>query len=257
MTAPMHDPAFVAALFDRCAARYRWWSVAASFGMVPWWRRICVGRLMGQRQIAALASRTRPDPAPVIADLMAGTGEVWPLILAELPRAEIRAYDISREMHAHAMDRLHRTRARRISHTAADVLTEDLEPDSVDAVICVFGLKTLDKAQQDRLAWQIARVLRPGGVFAMIEASDPTGWALRPLYRLYLDRVLPLIEGLFLRGAQDFAYLGAYTRAFGDCSHMEGALRRAGLPASSQSHVFGCATSLAGRKPVAPVRDGD
>jgi demethylmenaquinone methyltransferase/2-methoxy-6-polyprenyl-1,4-benzoquinol methylase len=46
-------------------------------------------------------------------------------------------------------------------------------------------------------------VLKPGGVFSMIEASDPKGWWLRPLYLLHLKVGLPLVERIFLRGAQD------------------------------------------------------
>ena len=35
--------------------------------------------------------------------------------------------------------------------------------------------------------------------FSLVEAADPKGWVLRPVYRLYLDRVLPLMaEGLIL-----------------------------------------------------------
>jgi demethylmenaquinone methyltransferase/2-methoxy-6-polyprenyl-1,4-benzoquinol methylase len=35
----------------------------------------------------------------------------------------------------------------------------------------------------------------------MIEASDPKGWWLRPLYLLHLKVVLPLVERILLRGA--------------------------------------------------------
>jgi demethylmenaquinone methyltransferase/2-methoxy-6-polyprenyl-1,4-benzoquinol methylase len=47
-------------------------------------------------------------------------------------------------------------------------------------------------------------VLKPGGVFSMIEASDPKGWWLRPLYLLHLKVVLPLVERILLRGAPGF-----------------------------------------------------
>lgn len=94
-------------------------------------------------------------------------------------------------------------------------------------------------------------MLKPGGRFALIEAYDPKGWALRPLYRLYMDRVLPLIERFILKGAQDFSMIGPYTKAFGDCSGFCAALNAAGLTATQQRHVFGCATSVAGSKPAA------
>ena len=100
------------------------------------------------------------------------------------------------------------------------------------------------------MAKQIARILKPGGSFALIEASDPKGWALRPLYRFYLDTVLPTVERYFLRGANDFSMIGTYTRNFGDCAGMADALKAAGLEVTLRSHFFGCATSVAGTKPI-------
>lgn len=248
----IYNPIFVADLFDRCAARYRRWSAVASFGMVWLWRRTCVNRLSAQAQVARIEGgqiRHEEVGVPVIVDLMAGTGEVWPHLRGPFPRARILAIDISEQMHKTAVARLDGPQAGRIRHLAADALTHELEPGSADFVISTFGLKTCSAAQHQRLARQVAQVLKPGGAFAMIEASDPRGWWLRPLYRAYLGRVLPLIERLFLRGAQDFAMIGAYTRAFGDCSGFANALRAEGLRVTEASHVFGCATSVAGIKP--------
>lgn len=259
MSDDIYDPAFVATLFDRCSARYRRWSAISSFGFISLWRRQCVARLIGQRQIARISNgQVGPSPtaAPQVVDLMAGTGEVWPHLLAALPRARITAIDISTRMHDEAVARLHQTHAHRITHQQANALDSDLPENSADLLIATFGLKTFDAAQQARLADQIARILRPGGSFALIEASDPKGWALRPLYRLYLDRVLPLVEWLFLKGAQDFMMIGTYTANFGDCRHMEQALRAAGLTVSFKRHFFGCATSVAGTKPIAPALAG-
>jgi ubiquinone/menaquinone biosynthesis C-methylase UbiE len=77
----------------------------------------------------------------------------------------ITAVDISSGMHRRAMERLHAYRAHRIAF-----------------VISTFGLKAFNPEQHARLAAMIAHVLKPGGVFSMIEASDPKGWWLRPLY---------------------------------------------------------------------------
>ena len=252
----IHDPAFVADLFDRCSGRYRWWSAVASFGVIALWRRQVSRRLVGQRQIARVSEgRVGPAPmaAPQIVDLMAGTGELWPHLLRDFPGATITAIDISKGMHDAALERLHAGRAPHIRHIQADALTTDLAGESADLVVSSFGLKTLNGPQQAALARQVARVLRPGGAYAFIEASDPRGWALRPLYRLHMDGVLPVIERVFLRGAQDFAMIGTYTRVFGDCTGFAAALRAAGLTASVQRHIGGCATSVAGIKPIAPL----
>ena len=251
----IYDPVYVAALFDRCSARYRWWSAVSSFGFIWLWRRQCVGRLTGQQSIARIADGqvVRPAPhIPQIVDLMAGTGEVWPHLLAAIPRAQITAIDISSQMHDGAMTRLHANRSGQISHICANALEDTLPEESADLVISTFGLKTFHADQQAQLAAKIASILRPGGSFSLIEASDPKEWALHPFYRLHLDVLLPLLERTFLQGAKDFSMIGTYTRNFGDCAVMADALAAQGLRVTLKSHFFGCATSVAGTKPIAP-----
>jgi len=96
----------------------------------------------------------------------------------------------------------------------------------------------------------IKRVLKPGGVFSLIEASDPTQWNLRGLYRFYMDGVLPLIERLFLRGAQDFAMIGTYTKNFQNAAYFADCLRKEGLEVDYRTYFFGCATGVSGRKTI-------
>lgn len=241
--ANIYDPAFVANLFDRCSSNYRWWSAVSYFGFIYLWRRQCVARLAPPEQ-----------PNVVAVDLMAGTGEVWPHLLRRFPNlGRITALDISHMMHLEAVDRLHRRYSDRITHIEADALQTDLPANYADLVVSTFGLKTFDADQQSILATQIARILKPGGSFSLIEASDPKGWSLRPLYRFYLDRILPQVGRLFLRGANDFSMIGIYTRNFGSSTHMAQTLGDCGLSVTLQSHFFGCATSVAGHKPAMTV----
>lgn len=236
----IYDPAFVSSLFDRCSSNYRRWSAVSSFGFTYIWRRQCVDRLVPSKQ-----------PGAVVVDLMAGTGEIWPHLLRRFPDlGPITALDISHRMHLEAVERLHSRYADRITHLEADALQTDLPADCADMVVSTFGLKTFDKDQQTVLATQVARILKPGGSFSLIEASDPRGWMFRPLYRFYLDRMLPQVEKFFLKGANDFSMLGVYTRDFGSSAHMADALRGAGLSVTLKSHFFGCATSVAGHKPT-------
>lgn len=235
----IYDPAFVKGVFDRCSDRYIAFSWACSFGFTERWRRQCVEAL----------------PAPEAAsprgyDLMAGTGEVWPHLLRRLPDIEsITAVDISSGMHRRAIERLHRHRAHKIEFIEDDVLASALPDGVADFVVSTFGLKTFNPEQHRRLAALVARVLKPGGVFSMIEASDPKGWLLRPLYLFHLKIVLPLVERLFLRGAQDFAMIGAYSTNFGDASAFAAMLEAEGLEVEFRRFFFGCATSVQGRRP--------
>lgn len=183
---------------------------------------------------------------------MAGTGEVWPHLLKRFPDiAEITAVDISSGMHLRAMERLHTHRAHKIAFIEDDVLASDLPDADADFIVSTFGLKTFNSEQHAKLARLVARCLRPGGVFCMIEASDPKGWWLRPLYLFHLKVVLPLVERTLLNGAQDFSMIGTYSTNFGDASAVAEMLRAEGLEVEFKRFFFGCATAVAGRKPAA------
>lgn len=234
----IYDPNFVKGVFDRCSERYIAVSFICSFGFTERWRRQCV---------AAMSVPPTGDARGY--DLMAGTGEVWPHLLQRFDHIEsIIAVDISSGMHRHAMDRLHTHRAHRIEFIENDVLASDLPSDSADFVVSAFGLKTFNRDQHARLAALVARVLKPGGVFSMIEASDPKGWWLRPLYLFHLKTVLPLVERVFLRGAQDFAMLGTYSTNFGNAAQFAEMLRNQGLEVKFCKYFYGCATGVVGRK---------
>jgi ubiquinone/menaquinone biosynthesis C-methylase UbiE len=237
----LYDPRFVKAVFDRCSDQYIAFSYICSMGFTERWRRQCVDLLPAP-----------VNPTPSGYDFMAGTGEVWPHLLNRFPDAgAITAVDISSGMHRRALERLHGMRAHRIAFIEDDLLASDLPSDSADFVVSTFGLKTFNPEQHQRLATLTARVLKPGGVFSMVEASDPRGWWLRPLYRFHLLVVLPLIERLFLRGAQDFAMIGTYSSNFGDASGLAAMLRAEGLDVTYTKLFFGCATAVSGRKPAA------
>lgn len=240
----IYDPAFVKAVFDRCSKAYIGFSWACSFGFTERWRRQCVEAL-------PLAAGRAAEGY----DLMAGTGEVWPHLFRQRPHiGRLTAVDISSGMHRLALARLHRRRSRahQIEFLECDVLTSDLPRESCDFIISTFGLKTFNPQQHRRLAELLARALRPGGAFSMIEASDPKGWWLRPAYLFHLKVLLPLVERTLLRGAQDFAMIGAYCTDFGDAAGFADLLRAQGLEVTFRRYFFGCATGVSGRKPAGP-----
>lgn len=234
----IYDPAYVRDVFDRCSDKYIAFSNICSMGFTERWRKQCV-EMLGEL----------PEGASGY-DLMAGTGEVWPHLLKSNPGIdEITAVDISSGMHKRAMTRLHSMRAHKIAFIEDNVLASELPEESADFVISTFGLKTFNPAQHAQLAAVTAKVLKPGGRFAFIEASDPQGWSLRPLYMLHLKGVLPMVEKTLLRGAQDFSMIGTYSTNFGDAREFTGMLKSEGLLALYKPFFFGCASGAYGSKP--------
>jgi len=234
----IYDPSYVKDVFDRCSGKYIAFSFIFSFGFTERWRK------------QAVQNMPKPSaPKPIGYDLMAGTGEVWPHVLKFFPNtASIKAVDISSGMHERAVNRLHQHRKHKIEFIEDDVLSTNLDSDGCDFLISTFGLKTFNPAQHEQLADLVSRVLRPGGVFSFIEASDPKGWFLRPFYMIHLKVVLPLIERLFMRGAQDFSMIGTYSTNFGNAAQFTQMLEARGLEVEYKKYFFGCATGVTGRR---------
>ena len=242
----INAPEFVKGVFDRCSGKYIAFSNILSFGFTERWRRQCVEQL-----------EFKGAPPAEGYDIMSGTGEAWPHLLRRFPTvAAITAVDISSGMHRRAMDRLHRRRTHVVKFIEDDVLKSTLPNSSADFIVSTFGLKTFNSDQHRRLAKLVSRVLRPGGSFSFIEASDARGWVFGPVYRMYLGTVLPVVERVLLRGAQDFAMIGQYTRNFGDASKFAEMLRDEGMEPRYQQYFFGCASGVSGQKPFEFAQSG-
>jgi len=235
----IYDAQFVKSVFDRCSKKYILMSLIFSFGFTERWRKQCIEAL------------PTPETTPFNAfDLMAGTGEAWPHLIKRYPKINsITAIDISSGMHVLALERLHKHRANKIRFIEDNVFSSKLKSKSADAIISTFGLKTFNKEQHQKLAKLTAMTLKKGGVFSFVEASDPQGWILRPLYLFHLKTFLPLVERTLLRGAQDFAMIGTYTSNFQNASQFAECLKAEGLEVGYKRFFFGCATGVYGRKP--------
>ena len=79
-----------------------------------------------------------------------------------------------------------------------------------DAATVGFGVRNVDDLE--RGIAELRRVLRPGGRLAILEITQPRG-ALAPFYRLWFDRIVPLL-GRVLPGGSAYTYLPASVRRF-------------------------------------------
>ena len=235
--AGLYDPAYVRALFDEMSASYERVNTLTSFGFSRRWRRQVVERLA-------------PEPGAVVLDAMTGMGEGWQYLLPRIgPRGRIVALDASPGMLRGARRERERLGAEGVEIVLGDALATGLDDGSVDAVLCLFGLKTLSPDHQARFAVEIARLLRPGGRLALVEVSSPPGRALRAAYLLYLKQVIPVLGRLLLGNPDNYRMLGRYTERFGDAGPLVPVFASAGLDVAVLSLFFGCATGIVGRKP--------
>ncbi len=161
----------IRSLFDTIAPRYDRVNRVMTFGLDVRWRR------------AATAGLELPAGG-VVADLACGTGD----FCRELNKSGHFGIglDLSMGMLAAA-----RTDAPLIH---ADIGALPLLDRSVDGATCGFALRNL--VDLPAFFAEVARVVRPGGRIAFLEAYVPPGRFLGFAHRIYFNRVIPLIGGL-------------------------------------------------------------
>lgn len=234
----LYDADQIERLFDEMAGTYEMVNYISSFGFSLRWRRQFITHL----------SLT---PGMTVCDLMCGMGECWDVLLPQLDAtSRLIGIDLSNGMLKGAHKKRTRFAERNIQISKQNALVNTLDSNSIDAVICGFGIKTLDATQMWLFAQEVRRVLKPGGTFSLIEISVPTDWFLKGLYRFYVSRVIPVVGQLLLGNPDNYRMLGQYMERFGNCKAMALALHEIGLNATYHEYFYGCATGVSGSKPI-------
>ncbi len=201
----------VRAMFDRIAGRYQLMNALMTFGRDRLWRRAVV-------LAAALPAGGR------LLDLASGTGDIALEALRQDPGLRVTAADFSLEM-----IRVGRQRpgGRRIVWCAADALALPFADASFDAVTSGYLLRNV--ADREGAFREQARVVKPGGRVVCLDTSPPPASPLRPLVRLYLRRIIPLLGRLVAGDRSAYAYLSASTEGFKTPDELAAIMSAAGL----------------------------
>ncbi len=230
----LYQPAYVRQLFDDMAATYGAMNLISSFGFTVRWRRQCVDKV-------------ELGPGQIVFDLMSGMGEMWPSIFEKTMRqGSLYGVDFSHEMCKRSMQQ---DNAVGVEVIETDVLSNQIASASADVIVSGFGLKTFSDQQKRLLAIEIARILRSGGRFSLLEISVPPNWFLRVPFMFYLRYFIPVIGRLFLGNPDNYRLLWVYTSRFGNSSSMYKFLEGCGLQVKYERYFFGCATGVSGIKP--------
>ena len=227
-----YSSASIRELFDEMSGTYGVVNLISSFGFTALWRHQVTRGL-------------RLAEGSHVVDLMSGMNELCRSLSAHAPKTiRVTAIDFSTGMVRQAQNDWPFHLTTRLE----DALTWDFQPESADAVISSFGLKTLDHGQQLQLSRRVTNLLRPGGVCSFVEISVPPGRLLRHLYLFYLNRIIPWVGRLFLGNPSNYRMLGFYTQEFGSCKHFAECMRQQGMQVTEASHFFGCATGVRAKK---------
>lgn len=222
-------------MFSRIAPRYDFLNHLLSFSLDRRWRR---------RTAAALAERlAAPDSRAL--DLCCGTADLA-LELARVSEGTVFGSDF-----AHPMMVLARRKVARAQGTLllveADALRLPFPDETFDVVAAAFGFRNL--ANYQRGLEEIRRVLKRGGVAAILEFALPERGAFAALYRFYFRRLLPSVGRVVSGVRGPYSYLPVSVERFPGCEEFTRWMEAAGLrPADCERWTLGTVALYLGLK---------
>lgn len=162
-------------------------------------------------------------------DVAGGTGDLAAGLARQVgDHGLVVLTDINAAMLARGRDRLiDAGLTRNVAFVQANAESLPFADGSFDCVTIGFGLRNVTDKRAALAAMR--RVLKPGGQLLVLEFSQPTSEAMRPLYDAYSFRVLPLLGRLVAGDAASYRYLAESIRMHPDQETLLAMLREAGL----------------------------
>jgi demethylmenaquinone methyltransferase/2-methoxy-6-polyprenyl-1,4-benzoquinol methylase len=211
----------VQAMFDRIAGVYDLLNSAMTAGLHHRWRERAVD-----------VARLRPGAR--VLDVATGTGDLALEAARRVaPGGEVVGSDFSGGMLVRARAKAERGVAGgavpagvQLRFEQGDALQLPYADDSFDAATAGFGVRNF--SDLGRGLAEMARVVRPGGRVMVLEFTTPTRPPLSWFYRLWFDRVVPVL-GRFSADPDAYAYLPESVKRFPGPSALAAKMECAGL----------------------------
>ncbi|PCE63414.1 bifunctional demethylmenaquinone methyltransferase/2-methoxy-6-polyprenyl-1,4-benzoquinol methylase UbiE [Sediminicola luteus] len=189
----------VTQMFDTISGNYDSLNRVISFGIDQSWRR----------KVVALVKEIQPKK---VLDIATGTGDLA-ISLSKTGAPEIVGLDISPGMLEIGKQKIaDKNLSKTIDMIVGDSEALPFENDSFDAITVAFGVRNFENLEKG-LA-EILRVLRPGGIFVVLETAVPTKFPFKQGYHVYTKYLMPAIGRLFSKDKTAYAYLSESAHAF-------------------------------------------
>lgn len=190
--APESKKEQVATMFDNVSGNYDTLNRIMTLGIDVKWRK----------KVVELVSAYNHES---ILDIATGTGD-FAIMLAQLKPKKIVGLDISAGMLNVGIDKI---KAKKLDHLIEMIVgdSENLpfEDNSFDAITVGFGVRNFENLDQG--LQEIYRVLKPGGIFAVLETSQPEKFPFKQGYKFYCKYIIPTIGRLGSKDKDAYRYL--------------------------------------------------
>ena len=204
----------VTKMFDNISGGYDSLNRVISFGIDIKWRN----------RVVEMVKQSHPES---ILDIATGTGDLA-ISLAKTDAQNIVGLDISSGMLEIGKKKVREKKLdNRIEMVLGDSEKLPFEDHTFDAITVAFGVRNFEDLDQGLS--EILRVLKPGGIFVILETSVPTKTPFKQGYNLYTKHIMPLIGKLFSKDKSAYKYLSDSASVFPHGEALNNILRKIGF----------------------------
>lgn len=224
----------VAQMFDTISGNYDGLNRVISFGIDISWRK----------KVLQLVANTHPK---AILDIATGTGDLA-ILMTQTNAEKIIGLDISAGMLEVGRKKIEdRKLSNKIEMIQADSENMPFEDNTFDAITVAFGVRNFENLEKGLS--EILRVLKPNGVFVILETSIPEKTPYKQGYTFYSKNILPLIGKLFSKDNVAYQYLSESASVFPYGEELNNILRKTGFTSVvAKPQTFGVATIYSASK---------
>src|SRR5690554_6691266 len=221
-------------MFDNISGNYDSLNRMISLGTDQGWRR----------NVLKMVSDTHPE---TILDIATGTGDLA-ILLSKSNAKRIVGLDLSAGMLEVGKEKIKALNLQdKIEMVQGDSENLPFEDNTFDAITVAFGVRNFETLEKG-LA-EILRVLKPNGIFVILETSVPTKFPFKQGYNFYMKSLMPLMGKLFSKDQKAYEYLSESAKNFPYGDVLNGILRTVGFKnVKHQPQTMGVATIYSASK---------
>jgi demethylmenaquinone methyltransferase/2-methoxy-6-polyprenyl-1,4-benzoquinol methylase len=218
----------VTKMFDTISGDYDGLNRVISFGIDIKWRK----------KVVALVGASQPEN---ILDIATGTGDLA-IAMANTNAKKIIGLDISSGMLEIGKTKINKKGlSSKIEMVLGDSENMPFEDNTFDAITVAFGVRNFENLKNGLK--EILRILKPGGVFVILETSVPIKTPYKQGYKFYTNNILPLIGRAFSKDRSAYKYLCESASVFPYGEALNNILREIGfINVEDFPQTFGVAT---------------
>jgi demethylmenaquinone methyltransferase/2-methoxy-6-polyprenyl-1,4-benzoquinol methylase len=222
-------------MFDAISPKYDLLNHLLSMNIDKLWRKRAIRKL-------------KPFAPKSIVDIATGTAD-FAIEASKINGSKITGVDISEGMLNIGREKINKKGLNKtISLVKADSESLPFKNETFDAAIVGFGVRNFENLELGLS--EILRILKPGGVFMVLEFSKPVKTPFKQLYNFYFKRVLPAIGKRISKDERAYMYLPESVSEFPDGESFITILKKVGFKNNAYfQQTFGVATIYKSQKP--------